>query len=84
MKKIKGGWNWQKKIISWIISNKKNNNQKNKEQNWKKNKLKSCFEKNTRAIMETVRKKKKKVINAIIEVFRPHVLFWDGEVDERN
>jgi hypothetical protein len=34
--------------------------------------------------METVRKKKKKVINAIIEVFRSHVLFWDGEVDERN
>jgi len=46
--------------------------------------LKSCFEKNTRAIMESVRKRKKKVIDAIIEVFRPHVLFWDGEVDERN
>ena len=34
--------------------------------------------------METVRKRKKKVIDTIIEVFRPHVLFWDGEVDERN
>jgi len=34
--------------------------------------------------METVRKRKKKVIDAIIKVFRPHVLFWDREVDERN